>query len=123
MMFEKFSGEDPAKRKSDELELDGKMDENNIIPRDRKASGPIEIIASPSMLSWEPPPREPHLLDYIRILRKHQWLILTFLLTVVTLVSIGTFKMKPVYQATARIRLRGYSRDCAIPGRRLRGPI
>jgi capsular exopolysaccharide synthesis family protein len=81
------------------------MDENNIIPRDRKGSGPIEIIAAPSMLNWEQSPREPHLLDYIRILRKHEWLILTFLLTVVTLVSIGTFKMKPVYQATARIEI------------------
>ena len=80
------------------------MDENKIVPRDRKA--PIEIMASaPSLLSWEQAPREPHLLDYLLVLRKHQWLILTFLLTVVTLVSIATFKMKPVYQATARIQI------------------
>src|ERR1700733_13594207 len=80
------------------------MDENKIVPRDRKA--PIEIMApTPSLLSWEQAPREPHLLDYLLILRKHQWLILTFLLTVVTLVSIATFKMKPVYEATARIEI------------------
>jgi succinoglycan biosynthesis transport protein ExoP len=80
------------------------MDENKIIPRDRKA--PIEILASaPSLLSWEQAPREPHLLDYLLVLRKHQWLILTFLVTVVTLVSIATFKMKPVYEATARIEI------------------
>src|SRR5579864_3405847 len=80
------------------------MDENKIVPRDRKA--PIEILASaPSLLSWEQAPREPHLLDYLLILRKHMWLILTFLLTVVTLVSIATFKMKPVYEATARIEI------------------
>ena len=80
------------------------MDENKIVPRDRKA--PIEIMPSaPSLLSWEQAPREPHLLDYLLVLRKHQWLILTFLVTVVTLVSIATFKMKPVYEATARIEI------------------
>ena len=80
------------------------MDENKIVPRDRKA--PIEIMASaPSLLSWEQSPREPHLRDYLLVLRKHQWLILTFLLSVVTLVSIATFKMKPVYEATARIEI------------------
>ena len=81
------------------------MDETNIIPRDRKANGAIELVPAPSLLSWEQSPREPHLLDYLLILRKHQWLILTFLLTVVTLVSIATVKMKPVYTATARIEL------------------
>ncbi len=81
------------------------MDETNIIPRDRNANGAIELVPAPSLLSWEQSPREPHLLDYVLVLRKHQWLILTFLLTVVTLVSISTFKMKPVYQATARIEV------------------
>ena len=80
------------------------MDENKIVPRDRKA--PIEIMASaPSLVSWEQAPREPHLLDYLLVLRKHKWLILTFLVTVVTLVSIATFKMKPVFEATARIEI------------------
>ena len=50
-------------------------------------------------------PREPHLLDYLIILRKHQWLILTFLLTVVTVVTIASFKMKPVYEAAARVEV------------------
>jgi len=31
-------------------------------------------------------PREPHLYDYLLILRKHQWLILSFMLAVVTIV-------------------------------------
>lgn len=81
------------------------MDETNIIPRDRKGGGAIELVPAPSLLSWEQSPREPHLVDYLLILRKHQWLILTFLVTVVTLVSIATFKMKPVYEATARIEI------------------
>jgi capsular exopolysaccharide synthesis family protein len=50
-------------------------------------------------------PREPHLYDYLLILRKHQWLILSFLLAVVTIVSIATFRMRPVYVATARIEI------------------
>ena len=50
-------------------------------------------------------PREPHLYDYLLILRKHQWLILSFLLTVVTIVSIATFRMRPVYVATAKIEI------------------
>ncbi len=50
-------------------------------------------------------PRQAHLLDYVIILRKHQWLILTFLLTVVTVVTIATFKMKPVYEAAARVEV------------------
>jgi capsular exopolysaccharide synthesis family protein len=50
-------------------------------------------------------PREPHLYDYLIILRKRQWLILSFLLTVVTIVSIATFRMRPVYIASARIEI------------------
>jgi capsular exopolysaccharide synthesis family protein len=50
-------------------------------------------------------PREPHLLDYVIILRKHQWLIAAFLLTVVTVVTIASFKMKPLYQSTARVEV------------------
>jgi capsular exopolysaccharide synthesis family protein len=57
------------------------------------------------VLPWDQVAREPHLLDYIIILRKHQWLILTFLLTVVTVVTIASFKMKPVYLAAARVEV------------------
>src|SRR6201995_2858508 len=55
--------------------------------------------------AWALPPREPHLWDYLLILRKHQWLILSFMLAVVTIVSIATFRMHPVYVATTRIEL------------------
>lgn len=72
--------------------------------RERKAGEALTILPPPAV-SWEPAPREPHLLDYLIILRKHQWLILTFALTVVTLVTIATFKRKPVYQASARVEV------------------
>lgn len=75
------------------------------VARDRKIGESLAVIAPPSMLPWEHMPREPHLLDYVIILRKHQWLIASFLLTVVTVVTIASFKMKPVYQATARVEV------------------
>jgi capsular exopolysaccharide synthesis family protein len=72
----------------------------------RKPAEPLAVITPPrSVASWEQMPREAHLLDYVIILRKHQWLILTFLLTVVTVVTIATFKMKPVYEAAARVEV------------------
>ena len=80
---------------------------SRIIPtaRDRKIGDALTVIPAPSVLPWDQVPREPHLLDYLIILRKHQWLIITFLLTVVTVVTIASFKMKPVYQAAARVEV------------------
>src|SRR5580693_6841116 len=74
-------------------------------PRDRKPGEALTVIPAPSVLPWDQVPREPHLLDYLSILRKHQWLILSFLLTVVTIVAIGTFRTRPVYEATTRIQI------------------
>jgi len=73
--------------------------------RDRKATEALSVIPAPSVLSWEQVPREPHLLDYVIILRKHQWMILTFFLTVVTIVTIASFKMKPIFVASARVEV------------------
>jgi succinoglycan biosynthesis transport protein ExoP len=78
---------------------------SRIIARDRRAGESLAVIPVPSANAWEQMPREPHLLDYLIILRKHQWLILTFLLTVVTVVTIASFKMKPVYEAAARVEV------------------
>jgi polysaccharide biosynthesis transport protein len=79
---------------------------HRIVPAPRKpAAEALTVIPAPSVLPWDQGPREPHLLDYIIILRKHQWLVLTFLLTVVTVVTIASFKMKPVYQAAARVEV------------------
>ena len=80
-------------------------DENKIIPRENGAAT-IEVVQATNRLpSFDLSPREPHLYDYLLILRKHQWLILSFLLAVVTIVSIATFRMQPVYTATSRIEI------------------
>jgi succinoglycan biosynthesis transport protein ExoP len=72
---------------------------------DRRPTESLAVIPGRSAVPWEHMPREPHLLDYLIILRKHQWLIVTFLVTVVTVVSIASFKMKPVYVAAARVEV------------------
>jgi polysaccharide biosynthesis transport protein len=71
------------------------------------SNGNVEILApgNARIPSIELSPREPHLYDYLLILRKHQWLILSFLVAVVTIVSIATFRMKPVYSATAKLEI------------------
>jgi polysaccharide biosynthesis transport protein len=82
------------------------QDNENLIQRENGSRSTIEVIpASTRPTVMDLSPREPHLYDYLLILKKHQWLILTFLLTVVTVVSIATFRMHPVYVATARIEI------------------
>jgi capsular exopolysaccharide synthesis family protein len=83
------------------------MDEGNkIVPREKGANVALETIPVPvRTATWDLSPREPHLYDYLLILRKHQWLILAFMLTVVTIVSIATFRMQPIYVATARVEI------------------
>jgi polysaccharide biosynthesis transport protein len=93
------------------------MDENKIIPRDYTSNGGIPAVEIDRLPAWELSPREPHLYDYLLILRKHQWLILSFVLAVVTIVSVATFKMQPVYVATARIEVdRESSNILPFPG-------
>jgi polysaccharide biosynthesis transport protein len=81
-------------------------EENKLVPRENGSNGAVELIPPSSRLpAWDLSPREPHLYDYLLILRKHQWLIVSFLLAVVTIVTIATFRMQAVYVATARIEI------------------
>jgi succinoglycan biosynthesis transport protein ExoP len=81
-------------------------EEHKLVPHTNGSNGTVDLITIPARFpAWDLSPREPHLYDYLLILRKHQWLILSFLLAVVTIVSIATFRMKPVYVATTRIEI------------------
>ncbi len=80
-------------------------DETRITPRIPGGPGVIDVLRSSPTPAFDLSPREPHLYDYLLILRKHLWLILTFMLTVVTIVSISTFRMRPVYVASAKIEI------------------
>lgn len=77
-----------------------------MLPRDPESNGTVELVpATARVPSIDLSPREPHLYDYLLILRKHQWLILSFLLAVVTIVTVATFRMKPVYIASAKLEI------------------
>lgn len=79
---------------------------HHLVPRENGSNRAMELIpASAHLPAWNLSPREPHLYDYLLTLRKHQWLILSFMLAVVSIVAIGTFRMQPVYVATARIEI------------------
>src|SRR5215470_7933420 len=81
-------------------------DNKQIVSREEGSNGAVELVPiSPRFASFDLSPREPHLYDYLLVLRKHQWLILSFMLAVVTIVAIATFRMQPVYTATARIEI------------------
>lgn len=82
-------------------------EDSKIVPRDPGSNGTVEIFSptGPRIPPVGLSPHEPHLYDYLLILRKHQWLILSFLLAVVTLVSIATFRMKPIYVASAKLEI------------------
>src|SRR6202451_4832665 len=83
------------------------MDEtNNLVPRERPSTNSQESLQQRSpFLALDLMPREAHLLDYLLVLRKHQWLITFFLLAVVSIVTIATFRMQPIYEATARVEV------------------
>ena len=80
---------------------------NNLVPRDRASgNGSIEVLQQRApMLTLDMMPREAHLLDHLMVLRKHMWVVLAFSLAVVTIVTIATYRIKPEYDATARIEI------------------
>jgi polysaccharide biosynthesis transport protein len=77
----------------------------HITVRGREPGESVTVLPPGTVIPGESAGREPHLLDYVLILRKHQWLVITFLLAVVTIVTIASFKMKPVYVAAARVEV------------------
>jgi polysaccharide biosynthesis transport protein len=81
------------------------MDEGpKLMPMERRRDS-LAVVSPSSPAGWAQPSRETNLLDHLMVLRKHQWMILTFLLLVVTIVTIASFKMKPVYVASARVEV------------------
>jgi uncharacterized protein involved in exopolysaccharide biosynthesis len=46
-----------------------------------------------------------HLRDYLHILLRRKWTLITFFIIVVTTVLIGTFLMTPIYRSTATIKI------------------
>src|ERR1700693_1836122 len=81
-------------------------DHNNIIFRNRSNGLSVQpLTAGTPLLTLDMMPRERHLSDYLMVLRKHLWLIASCVLAIVTIVTIQTFRMQPIYDATARIEI------------------
>ncbi len=47
--------------------------------------------------------QQQHLRDYWEVIRKRKWTLVTFFIVLVTAVTIGTFKIQPVYMATCQV--------------------
>jgi uncharacterized protein involved in exopolysaccharide biosynthesis len=52
-----------------------------------------------------PDEEELHIRDYLQIVLRRKWIVITFLVAVITTVTIGTFMMKPSYKATATLKI------------------
>ncbi len=61
---------------------------------------------SPEQTSF---PQELHLTDYVNIIKKRKWVVITFLLVVVSIVAYKTFNTIPEYKATTQIIIEGQS--------------
>ncbi len=82
-------------------------DRSKLARRDAPWADPLAVPGYPAgNTEWSASrAREMHLIDYMIVVRKHLALSLTFLLTLVSVVAIATFKMKPVYVATAQVEI------------------
>ncbi len=49
--------------------------------------------------------------DYLRVLRKHRWMIITVVVVMVSVVSIFTYRMPAIYQALLRVEINGETPD------------
>jgi polysaccharide biosynthesis transport protein len=78
---------------------------NNPIVREMQSAG-VEFGRSAGPRIYpELPSQESALGDYLRVLVKRKWTILTCLLTIVSVVAIASLKMAPVYEASGSIAI------------------
>ncbi len=49
--------------------------------------------------------KEPHLRDYLRVILRRKWIVITFFLVAVTTALLGTFLMTPIYRASVAIKI------------------
>lgn len=56
-------------------------------------------------VNYQQPEEEIHLRDYIRVIMRRKWTVITFFLVVVSTVVIGTFLMTPIYRSAVTIKI------------------
>ncbi len=48
-------------------------------------------------------PQQIHLSDYLNIIKRRKWVVIIIFLVIVSIVTIKTFRTKPIYKATTKI--------------------
>lgn len=85
------------------------MTENNNNEKNRALDRPREFQVTPATpyptAYYYPAEDEPHLRDYLNIMLRRKWIVITFLIAVVTTVTIFTFLAKPQYKATGTLKI------------------
>lgn len=83
------------------------MIENNNEEKSRALDRPRQHpLTSPQPLYYPPDTEEEvHLRDYLNVILRRKWIVITFLIAIVTTVTIGTFLKKPVYKSTITIKI------------------
>lgn len=63
--------------------------------------------APPGQFIYQAPQREEeiHLRDYLNVIMRRRWIVITFLIAVVTTVTVGAFLKKPMYKSTITVRI------------------
>ncbi len=82
------------------MNIDGEGPENEIKPYEAK-----ELSAEHLRLEDFEPEEETHLRDYLGVILRRKWVVITFALCVIVTVTASTFMMRPLYKATAVIRI------------------
>jgi len=72
--------------------------------KNRALDKPREYPVAPSAY-YAYPEEEIHLRDYLQVILRRKWIVITFFIAVVTTVTIGTFMMKPQYKSTVTIKI------------------
>src|ERR1700693_726260 len=73
----------------------------------------VEFPNVPLTSGYYPTPQQQGIpiLDYLRTLYKHRWLIVASVVIVTTLATIATLKMTPIYEASGRIEINRPAQD------------
>src|SRR4030042_1313919 len=83
--------------------------EDNNEEKNKALDRPREFHVTPAppypTAYYYPAEEEPHLRDYLNVILRRKWIVITFLIAVVTTVTIFTFFAKPQYKATAMIKI------------------
>jgi succinoglycan biosynthesis transport protein ExoP len=87
--------------------------QGNEVPRGNKYSiQPYAQSDVPSTyVSYQAPQEEVHLRDYLGVVMKRKWVVLSFLLSVVIITTVITLTTTPQYKSTAVIRIAGNEKD------------